>query len=347
MTDTETVAPREDARQEAPPPGPTARARALLWIGLLVVAIAIGVGLWLASRPPAEQLQGQVEADEINVATKTLARVDTLLVNEGDRVRAGQVLATLSAPEIVNGRQQAVAALDSARALESLAVEGARPEDRESLRSVWLAAQATADLAQVSSRRADRLYAEGVIAEQRRDEAHAARDSTARAAQAAKAQYDKALAGLRPQNRAIAAAQVRAASAATATADALVRETRLVSPIGGEVSRRLLNPGEIVSPILPAFQVIDIDHPHVTLNIREDDYRGMAMGRTLTGHVPALGRDLAFRVTRIAPQGSFATWRATRQSRGYDVRAFAITLTPTAGAAGLRPGMSVLFDWPR
>lgn len=345
MSEIET--PADTTPPPAPSPTPSRRARVLLWGGLVLVAVLIGIGLWLASRPAPEPLQGEVEAEEINIATKTLARVDHLRVDEGDRIRQGQVLATLSAPEVANGRQQAQAALDSARALQSIAVEGARGEDVASVRATWLAAQATADLAATSSRRADRLFAEGVIAAQRRDEAHAARDSSARAAQAAKAQYDKVVAGVRPQNRAIADAQVRAATAATATADALLRETKLVSPIDGEVSRRLLRDGEIVSPILPAFQVIDIDHPWVTLNVREDDYRGMAMGRELVGHVPALDRDVRFRVAHVAAQGSFATWRATRQSRGYDVRAFAVKLKPVTPVAGLRPGMSVLFDWPQ
>ena len=208
----------QPAADDTPPPPaparPARRTRMILWGVVLIVAIAVGIGLFLASRPPAEQLQGEVEAEEINVATKALARVETLNVDEGDHVTKGQLLATLSAPEIDNGRQQAQAALDSARALQSLTIEGARSEDVASVRSTWLAAQATADLAAVSSRRADRLFAEGVIAAQRRDEAHAARDSTARAAQAAKSQYDKVTAGVRPQNRAIADAQVRAAAAA-------------------------------------------------------------------------------------------------------------------------------------
>ena len=335
-----------DPAVDVDPAAHSRRARWLLWIGIAVVVVIVGLGLWLASRPAPEQWQGEVEADEINVATKALARVETLAVDEGDRVRRGQVMAILSAPEIDGGQQQAQAALDSARALQSVAIEGARAEDLTSLRSTWLAAQATADLAAVSSRRADTLYAQGVIAAQRRDEAHAARDSTGRAAEAKKAQYDKARAGIRPQNRTIADAQVRAARAATATAAALEREKRLVSPIDGEVSRRLLRPGEIVSPILPAFQVIDVDHPHVALTVREDAYHGLTPGRLLVGHVPALGRDLRFRISHIAPQGSFATWRATRQSRGYDVRAFEVTLKPEGGAQGLRPGMSVLFEPP-
>lgn len=321
--------------------------RPLFYIALIVVAVLLAIGLWLASRPAPEQLQGMVDADEVNVATKALARIDRLLVDEGARVRAGQVLAELSSPEIAGGQAQAKGALRSAQALQSETEQGARAEDVASVKAVWQAAQAAATLARVSSRRAETLYAEGVIAAQRRDEAVAARDSSARQAEAARQQYLKAIAGARPQNKAVAAAQVDIARAALQTATALGGETRLVSPIAGEVSRKLVQPGEVVSPIVPAYQVIDIAHPWVSMTVREDQYRGIAMGKVLTGAVPALGTRVAFRIYSIAPRADFATWRATRQSAGYDVRSFEVKLRPVRALATLRPGMSVLFDWPQ
>lgn len=323
------------------------RKRILLYMGLALVSVLLAVGLWLAAQPAAPPLQGEVDAASVNVATKALARLETVRVREGDRVRAGAVLATLSSPEIANGQQQAQAALDSARAAQTLADDGVRPEDLTSLKATWQAAQAAADLAAKTSMRADHLYAEGVIAAQRRDEAHAARQSSAKTAEAAKAQYLKAAAGVSPAAREVAAAQVRIAAAGAATANALGQETRLVSPIAGEVARRLVEPGELVSPVLPAFQVIDVDHPYVTINLPESQYNGMAVGRRLTGRVPALDRSVAFRVQHIAPQGEFATFRADRQSRGYDVRAFEVKLEPVQPVPALRPGMSVLFDWPQ
>ncbi|PZO75899.1 MAG: hemolysin secretion protein D [Sphingomonas taxi] len=326
---------------------PSRRARVLLYVGLIVVVAIVGIGLWLASRPGPEQIQGMVEADSVNVATKALARVDRLLVDEGARVKAGQVLATLSSPELGNAERQAQGALDTARALDAMAQAGARSEDVGSLRAIWQSAQAAADLGATSSRRADTLYAEGVIAAQRRDEAHAARDSSRMSAEAARLQYEKALAGPRREDKQAAAAQVRIAQAGLSTARSLMTETRLVSPIDGEISRKLLQPGEIVSPVLPAYQVIDIDHPHVEITVRESQYAGVRPGGILVGHVPALGRDVRFRITHIAPEAAFATVRATRQSSGYDVRAFAVQLRPVERVAALRPGMSVLFDWPR
>ncbi|MEG3165248.1 efflux RND transporter periplasmic adaptor subunit [Sphingomonas sp. PB2P19] len=326
---------------------PTRRARVLLYVGLIVVGAIVGIGLWLASRPGPEQVQGMVEADSVNVATKALARVDRLLVDEGARVKAGQVLATLSSPELGNAERQAQGALDTARALDAVAQAGARSEDVGSLRAIWQSAQAAAVLAATSSRRADTLYAEGVIAAQRRDEAHAARDSSRLSAEAARLQYEKALTGPRREDKQAAAAQVRIAQAGLSTARSLMTETRLVSPIDGEVSRKLLQPGEIVSPVLPAYQILDIDHPRVEITVRESQYAGIRPGGILVGHVPALNRDVRFRITHIAPEAAFATVRATRQSSGYDVRAFGVQLRPAERVADLRPGMSVLFDWAR
>ncbi len=332
---------------EEPAPAPRRRKTILVAIaGLLVLALIVA-GLWLANRPAPEQLQGMVDAEEVNVATKALARVETLVAEEGQRVRAGALLATLSSPEIAGGQAQAQGAVDAARAIASETSEGARQEDIASLRSTWQAAQAAADLAAVTSRRTANLYAQGVVAAQRRDEAAAARDSSAKQAEAARQQYLKALAGARPQNKQAANAQVRIAEAALQTATALDRETKLVSPIDGEISRKLVQPGEVVSPVIPAFQVLDIDHPWVALTVREDRFRGIAMGKKLRGLVPALGRDVDFAVYQIAPRGDFATWRATRQASGYDVRAFEVKLRPAAAIPGLRPGMSVLFDWPQ
>ncbi|SEM74534.1 HlyD family secretion protein [Sphingomonas gellani] len=326
---------------------PSRRARVLLWVGLAVVAVLLAIGLWLASRPAHIPLQGEVEADTANVATKALARVDRMLVEEGDRVRAGQVLAVLSSPELANAQRQAQAVLDGARATRALTDQGARSEDVTSLRAAWLAAKAQATLAATSSARADRLYAQGVIAAQRRDEANALRDSSGRTAEAAHAQYAKAIAGVRPEAKAVADAQVRVAEAGAATATALNGETRLLSPIAGEVSRRLVQPGEIVSPVLPAIQIVDIDHPRVLLTLREDNLAGLSEGRVLAGRVPGLDRVVRFRVRHIGAQGEFATVRADRQARGYDVRAFEVTLRPVERVNGLRPGMSVLFDWPQ
>ncbi len=88
-------------------------------VALIVVAVVV-LGLWLASRPAPEQLQGMVDADEVNVGTKALARVERLIAQEGQRVQPGTLLATLSSPEISGGQAQAQGALDAARAVATV-----------------------------------------------------------------------------------------------------------------------------------------------------------------------------------------------------------------------------------
>ena len=69
------------------------------------------------------------------------------------------------------------------------------------------------------------------------------------------------------------------------------------------------------------------------------------VGQRLRGRIPALDKDgVEFEVYFINPAGDYATWRATRQSSGYDVRSFEVRVRPVAKVADFRPGMSVLFD---
>ena len=337
--------PAEPAPAETPPSGNRMR---ILVAVLIAIALLLAFGLWVAARPGPDQLQGMVDAEQVNVATKALARVEQLIAKPGETVQPGALLATLSSPELDGGKQQAEGMLAGARAMEAMAQTGARREDIASLHSIWQASQAAANLAAVTARRSDNLYAEGVIAAQRRDEARAARDASARNAEASRQQSQKALAGARVEETDAARAQVQVAAAGVSTANALQAEKRLVAPIGGEIVKRLAEPGEIVGPAVPVYQIIDTANPWVSLNVREDSYKGFAKGRILKASVPALGlTGVSFRVYHISPQGDFATWRATRQSAGFDIRSFEVKLKPERPVDGLRPGMSVLFDWPQ
>lgn len=314
--------------------------------GVVLLIAFIIVGLVLAARPPKDQVQGMVEAETFTVTTKVPSRVERFLVAEGDQVRAGQVLGLMTSPEVEAKDAQASALLQSTQALQSLSREGARVEDVQSVESIWRASQATARLADQTARRAENLFAEGVISAQRRDEAVAARAATASQTEAARQQYLKALAGTRPQEKSVADANVSGARAAVAEAESLQGETRLIAPHGGEVSERFANSGELVLTGVPVFTIVDTTDPWVAFSVREDQFRGLKIGATVRGDIPALGvTNAVFRITAISAQGEFATWRSTRQSRGYDVRSFQVKAKPVRPMQNLRPGMSVLFDW--
>ena len=331
------------APADAPPPNKRKLGIALA----LVLAIVVVVGLWLAWRSPAEQLQGMADADTVNVAAKITARLAELKVREGDRVKAGQVLFVLDSPEVAAKEEQAQGALEAASAVADKADAGARSEDIRAAQANWKRAEAGATLADATYQRVQNLFNEGVMTRQKRDEALAQARSSRELSNAARAQYDQALAGAREQDKRAAQGQVRQARGAVAEVDAAREEVNGRAPLAGEINKRMADVGELVPAGYPVFTLVDIDRMWVSVNLRESQMRGLKIGSRLRGQVPALDRDVEFEVYFINPAGDYATWRATRQSSGYDVRSFEIRLRPVARVEGFRPGMSVLFAWPQ
>ena len=341
----EPVAKAEESAASKASRASPGRARRL--IPLLAVVIVIG-GLVLAARPSPDVVQAMADGDDITVAGKVTARVSRLLVREGDHVSAGQVLFDLESPEVSARQRQAKAVLDEARAQQSKAAEGSRREDIVAAEANWQRAVASAELAQSTFRRTDTLFREGVVTQQRYDEASTQARSAAQTAAAARAQYDEVRTGARRQDRDAANAQVRQAEGAVAEVQAAEDELRGRAPIAGEVSKRLADLGELVPAGYPVFTLVNMDSLWVAMHLREDQFRGVRIGSAFRGDIPALGlKDVPFAVYFIGPAGDFATWRATRQSAGYDVKSFEVRVRPTRRVANLRPGMSVLFRWPQ
>ncbi|MCF7751052.1 efflux RND transporter periplasmic adaptor subunit [Bacillus subtilis subsp. subtilis] len=328
---------------DAPPPN---KRKAGIVIALVLVIVVV-VGLWLAWRTPAQQLQGMADADTVNVAAKITARLAELKVREGDRVKAGQVLFVLDSPEVAAKEEQAQGALEAASAVADKADAGARSEDIRAAQANWKRAEAGATLADTTYQRVQNLFNEGVMTRQKRDEALAQARSSRELSNAARAQYDQALAGAREQDKRAAQGQVRQARGAVAEVDAARDEINGRAPLAGEINKRMADVGELVPAGYPVFTLVDIDRMWVSVNLRESQMRGLKIGSRLRGQVPALDRDADFEVYFINPAGDYATWRSTRQSSGYDVRSFEIRLRPAARVDGFRPGMSVLFAWPQ
>jgi len=322
--------------------------RYIIVLGVLIFLAVIIVGLWLLYSRSPDQIQGMADADEINIAAKITGRPDRLLVHEGDSVHPGQLLATISSPEIEAKQQQARAALSGAEAKNQEAINGARVEDIAAALAQWHQAQAVADLTRKTFERTNRLFQEGVISTQRRDEAKAQADSAAQAARAARAVYEKARTGTRSEEKGMAHALVQQARGGLAEVTAFKDETELRAPLDGEIAKRIVNQGEIVPAGYPIFTMINLSNIWVSLNVREDQFHGLKMGQIITGDIPALDRkDVRFKVNFISPEGDFATWRAVRASSGYDIKTFEVRARPVQPIQGLRPGMSILFTWPQ
>ncbi len=143
--------------------------------------------------------------------------------------------------------------------------------------------------------------------------------------------------------RAAAAAVTRGAGFAVEEVDALAADISLKSPISAEVDKVILQKGELAPPGFPIMTLVNLNDEWAVLNLREDELASIKIGTEITGTIPALGgRSVKFSVYYISPKGEYATWRATRQSSGYDIKTFEVRARPVEKIEGLRPGMSVL-----
>jgi HlyD family secretion protein len=312
-----------------------------------ILPVLLPLGLLLACGDDPTVLQGETDAKQVNVAAKVSGRVDSLYVLEGDSVRRGQIVATLDGPEIRAKAAQALAARDAARAIRDKARHGSREEDIRAARNNWLRAVASVTIAETTYARLDRLQREGVVSTQKRDEAEATLRANRDGAEAAKAQFDLATAGTRSEDRAAAIADLRRAEGAVAEAESYVSENVLRSAVNGQVLLKILEQGELVSPGQPVVTIVDLSDQWFTLNLREDRLAGLRIGDTLLATIPAVDSAARpFAVYYISPLGAFATWRATREAGGFDVRTFEVRARPVRPLPALRPGMSALVEWP-
>lgn len=308
-----------------------------------LVVLLLGLGLWAAFRSSPLPLQGEIEGRELHVGAKVPGRIASLEVRLGDHVQAGQLLYRLESPELEAKLTQAEANKEAASAVARKADKGAREEEIRAARLNWERAEAGANLAEVTYLRVKNLYAEGVVSAQRHDEAKANWMASRDLARAARAQYDMAQNGARPEDREAATAQARAAGGVVQEVNSYLGELEVRAPEAGEITGILAEPGEIVPAGFPVVSVLDTASRWLVLQLPETLLAHYPAGARLQAHVPALGKSQEFTVYYVAAMADFATQRARKSGRDYDIRLFEVRARP-ADSSGLRPGMTVLVD---
>ncbi|KKC99641.1 MULTISPECIES: HlyD family secretion protein [Photobacterium] len=309
------------------------------------LATWLGYRFWHAYQPNVERLQGQIEAQQYNISSKVAGRIDQVLVRKGDKVSEGQLIFTLLSPEIDAKLEQAKASQQAAGALADEAQNGARAQEISAASDQWQKAKAASALAEKTYRRINNLYRDGVVAEQKRDEAYTQWQAARYTEQAAYQMFEMAKEGAREETKRAAQEKERMAAGAVAEVEAYAADTKISSWHDGEVSQILLHGGELAPQGFPVVSIIDMDDAWAVFHVREDRLADFAKGTQFEAKVPALGdQTIPFTVTHVAVMGDFATWRATDTQQGFDMRTFEVEARPLQPVDGLRVGMSVLVE---
>ncbi len=307
----------------------------------IIVFVGI-VGYFTIGNEP-DMIQGQVDVSEYRVSSKVPGRILEIRVKEGDYVKIGDTLAILDAPEVEAKKIQAQSAENAAAAMSDMAQNGARQEQIRGAFEIWQQAKAGLDVSKKSYERVQRLFDEGVMSEQKRDEAFASYKALEAQEKAAKAQYDMAKNGARAEEKRAAKAQVARASGAVMEISSYLHETVQTAQAEGEVSNIFPKVGELVGTGSPIMTISIMSDLWGTFNVREDQLNGLKVGDTFSAFIPAFNKEIEMKVSNIKDQGSYATWKATKSNGQYDLKTFEVKARPTQRFDGLRPGMSLVI----
>ncbi|MGE5350790.1 MAG: HlyD family secretion protein [Acidobacteriota bacterium] len=314
----------------------------ILTIPAVIAIVAVSVLVGNSVNKEDNIITGIVESTQVDVASKIPGRVDTVFVSEGDMVHKGQILARLESKEMDAKLEQVRGLVDAAKSKVQMAHNGARPEEKQAAERLYFQAQAQFELANKTWTRIQSLFRDGVISAQEKDQAEFQFKAAKEQMEAARARLDMVNKGARMEEISGAEALYYQAQNTYSEANAYHEELNLVSPITGELSKKITNPGEIIASGYPLFTVMDPGDTWVVLQVREDKMSSVKKGSVFNGKVPALGnREFQFEVSYISPMAEFATWKPTNQKGEFDLKTFEIRLRSKSAIKDLRPGMTV------
>lgn len=312
-------------------------------IGFASVVIIVALIGHFAFAEEEEIIQGEVEVNEYRVACKYPGRIKEIKVKEGDEVHKGDVVAILEIPEATEQEKVMQATATAAQAMSDLAEAPTRSEMVESAYQLYQQAKTANEIAEKTYGRLNRLYEEGVISAQKRDEAEAAYKSTTSAVEIARSQWELAKKGAREETKRVAQKQADAARTAVGVVKSVLKETVQYATADGEVESIYPKEGELVGLGSPIMTVALVDDVWATFSVREDLLKGLKVGKIIKAYVPAIDKTIDMKVTAIKSQGAYAVWKATKTTGQYDLKTFQVKAQPIKKQTGLKAGMSVVL----
>ena len=321
--------------------------RTLLLTMAIVVAVVAVIAIigFVFMNKPDDIIEGQVEGTTVRISGKLPGRVVEFFVEEGDTVHAGDTLVHIHSSLVDAQLTQAEAMEEVAKAQNRKVDAGTRSQIIKAACDLLQQANAAVTITEKTYRRMENLYKEGVMSEQKRDEAKAAYDAAVAAQGAAESQYSLAKAGAQKEDKESTAALVSAAGGGVAQVQAVLEDSYLTAPFDGTIDQVYPQEGELVALGTPIMSLLRKDKRWITFNVREELLNDLTMGKKIKVMVPALNKkEIEAEIYYIRDMGSYATWHSTKASGSWDSRTFEIKARPTEDVAGLRPGMSIVYE---
>lgn len=271
--------------------------------GLLVIIAAVGgVWWWIRANSVVTTDDARVKGTIVTVSPKIPGKISQVLVNEGDTVKAGQVIAKIDSAELEAQVAQAKANLAAAQAKLAEIQAGNRPQQIAQAQASVAQAAANLDNARKNYDRLETLYQQGAVSAQQRDAAQTALNVAQAQYDAAVQGYSLAAEGNRPEDIQYAQAQVEQAAATLKNLQLQLDETVITAPADGVIAVKSVNPGEIVAPGQPIFNITVLNDVWISANIEETDIGKVKVGQPVDFTIDAYpGQKFPGQVMEVGP----------------------------------------------
>lgn len=309
---------------------------------IAVLLVAGAAYQLLVPRSAAERLpaSGTVEATDAALGFQLPGRIATIRVNEGDRVKVGDTLATLDRHELTARSEQARAQVAAALATLAEMERGSRTEELAQARAVDSAAAARLADAERDVTRVTQLLTGGAASQEAMDKARLNLEVVRSQREQAAQQLRMVQTGPRAERIAAQRAVVASAEATARQVVAQIAHTVIVAPFEGVVTVRQRQPGEIVAPGSPVVTIANFADRWVRIYVSEARLGAVAIGAPATITTDTYkGREYTGTVSFIAGEAEFTPRNVqTTEERVKLVYAVKVRITGDSALA-LKPGM--------
>lgn len=306
---------------------------------LVVIAVAVIVHFVRNRDNGIMTLSGNVEVTEHNIGFKVPGKIVKLNVDEGDRVKQGDLLAELSSGDVKALVDQMRAALEEAKVKLAEMRAGSRKQEIGKARAESASTEAELVRARKDFERAETLYANGAISASRFDAAKSAYET--RLGQLKSAKQQQSLVEEGPRREDIKAAELRVTqlTALVANSEDKLADTRLYAPVSGIVFRKTVELGEVVQAGAAIFVIGDLEKPWVKVYVKEDRLSLVKRGQKAKVSVDTF-KDKSYDgiVTYIASDAEFTPKNVQTQEERVKL-VFGVKVTVQNQSQELKPGM--------
>ncbi|MBC7076256.1 MAG: efflux RND transporter periplasmic adaptor subunit [Syntrophomonadaceae bacterium] len=284
------------------------------------------------------QATGTIEATTVELTAKLSGTIENFSCKEGDKVEKGQLVADLSRSDLAAQKEQAALGVLAAEAKLNDLLAGARSQEIKEAAANADMARLNYEKAVVDLNRAEELFEKGAISQEDLEKAELNAELKKNQLAAAEAKLSLLESGNRPQQIAMAQAEVQQYKAALKASEALLEDLKIISPINGTVISKNYEEGEYVQMGTSLATVADLNNLWIKVYIPTDDLPAIKLGQKAAVTVSGSDKIFSGTVKDIAPKGEFTPKTIQTKKERTNV-VFAVEIAVEDSEGTLKPGM--------